>query len=138
VGHEWTDRVPEDIFMPEFVKTGYEPILNQEIMAQGTEADLRLYGYQTRAAYLKARKNLASGMFALPVTIDALFGSYVQAREFNSLPLLSMQFVSTSPENIRRDFLAYTNYPAFKLQIATDIKLVRCLPYNSVPETFGF
>lgn len=138
VGHEFTDKVPDDWFMPEFAKTGFEPILNQELMAQGTEDDTKLFGYQTRNAYLKARKNLASGMFALPVSADKLFGSYVQAREFSQLPKLSMQFVSTSPENIRRDFLAYTNYPAFKLQFATDVKLIRALPYMSTPETFGF
>lgn len=138
VGHEFTDKVPDDWFMPEFAKTGFEPILNQELMAQGTEDDTKLFGYQTRNAYLKSRKNLASGMFALPISADRLFGSYVQAREFSQLPKLSMQFVSTSPENIRRDFLAYTNYPAFKLQFATDVKLIRALPYMSTPETFGF
>lgn len=138
VGRDFTNQVAEDFFMPEFSKTGFEPVLNQEIFAQGTEDDLKLYGYQTRNAYLKARQNLVSGMFALPDTADRLFSSYVQAREFDSLPKLSMQFVSTSPENIRRDMLAYTNYPAFKLQIATDIKLIRALPYMSTPETFGF
>lgn len=138
VGRDFTNQVAEDFFMPEFSKTGFEPILNQELMAQGTEDDLKLYGYQTRNAYLKARQNLVSGMFALPATADKLFSSYVQAREFDSLPKLSLQFVSTCPENIRRDMLSYTNYPAFKLQIATDIKLIRALPYMSTPETFGF
>lgn len=138
VGHEWTDVNPEDWFMPEFSKTGFEPILNQEIFPQNTEEDLGLFGYQTRSCYLKARQNRASGMFAVPSEYDKLFSTYVQAREFASLPKLSLQFVSCSPENVRRDFLAYTKYPAFKLQIASDVRLVRALPYASTPETFGF
>lgn len=138
VGHEWTDILPEDWFMPEFAKTGFEPILNQEIFPQNTEEDLELFGYQTRNCYLKARSNRSSGMFAVPSDYDQLFASYVQAREFASLPRLSLQFVSCSPENVRRDFLAYTRYPAFKLQLASDVKLVRALPYASTPETFGF
>lgn len=138
VGHEWTDLLPEDQFVPEFAQTGFEPILNQEIYPQGTDDDLKLYGYQTRNSYLKARNNRSSGLMSLPSSVDRLFGSYVQAREFNGLPKLSVQFVQTSPENIRRDFLAYTNYPAFKLQIASDVKLIRSLPYKSTPNTFGF
>lgn len=138
VGHEWTDVLPEDQFVPEFAQTGYEPVLNQEIFPQGTNDDLQLYGYQTRNAYLKARQNRASGLMSLPSSIDKLFGSYVQAREFSELPKLSVQMVSMSPKNVRRDFLAYTNYPAFKLQIASDVRLIRNLPYRSTPNTFGF
>lgn len=138
VGHEWTDVLPEDQFIPEFAQTGYEPILNQEIYPQGTDDDLQLFGYQTRNAYLKARQNRASGLMSLPSSVDKLFGSYVQAREFSELPKLSVQMVSMSPKNVRRDFLAYTNYPAFKLQIASDVRLIRNLPYRSTPNTFGF
>lgn len=138
VGHEWTDILPEDQFIPEFAQTGYEPVLNQEIYPQGTDDDLQLFGYQTRNAYLKARQNRASGLMSLPSSVDKLFGSYVQAREFSELPKLSVQMVSMSPENVRRDFLAYTNYPAFKLQIASDVRLIRNLPYRSTPNTFGF
>lgn len=138
VGHEWTDVTPEDWFMPEFSKTGFEPILNQEIYPQNSNTDLELFGYQTRNCYLKARQNRASGMFAVPADYDKLFSTYVQAREFSSLPKLSLQFVSCSPDNVRRDFLAYTKYPAFKLQIASDVRLVRALPYATTPETFGF
>lgn len=138
VEHKWTDLLPEEQFMPEFARTGFEPILNQEIFAQNNELDLQLFGYQTRNAYLKARSNVASGLMAVPYELDRLFGSFVQAREFDGLPKLSLQFVSVSPENVRRDFLAYENYPAFKVQIATDMSIIRALPWQSTPETFGF
>lgn len=138
VGHEWTDLHPEKWFVPEDANLGYQPILNQEIYPQGTADDEGLFGYQTREAYLKARQNRVSGQLAIPNTVDRLFGSYVQAREFNVLPKLSLQFVTASPQNIDRSFLAYKNYPAFRLQFATDVKLTRALPYASTPNTFGF
>lgn len=138
VGHEWTDLQAEKWFVPEDANLGYEPILNQEIFPQGTADDEGLFGYQTREAYLKARQNRVSGQLAIPNSIDRLFGSYVQSREFNVLPKLSLQFVTASPQNIDRSFLAYKNYPAFRLQFATDVKLTRALPYASTPNTFGF
>lgn len=138
VGHEWTDLQAEKWFVPEDANLGYEPILNQEIYPQGTADDEGLFGYQTRDAYLKARQNRVSGLLSVPNSIDRLFGSYVQSREFNSLPKLSLQFVTASPMNIDRSFLAYKNYPAFRLQFATDVKLTRALPYASTPNTFGF
>lgn len=138
VGHEWTDLQAEKWFVPEDANLGYEPILNQEIYPQGTADDEGLFGYQTREAYLKARQNRVSGQLAIPNSVDRLFGSYVQSREFNVLPKLSLQFVTASPQNIDRSFLAYKNYPAFRLQFATDVKLTRALPYSSTPNTFGF
>lgn len=138
IGHEWTDLQAEKWFVPEDANLGYEPILNQEIFPQHTASDEGLFGYQTREAYLKARQNRVSGQLAIPNSIDRLFGSYVQSREFNALPKLSLQFVTASPINIDRSFLAYKNYPAFRIQFATDVKLTRALPYASTPNTFGF
>lgn len=137
-GHEWTDLTFDDQFQPEFANLGYQAILNQEIFPQGNSYDDDLFGYQTRYAYLKQRNNTVSGMFDLDSTQDSVFGPYVQARRFDSLPALSMQFVTMSPDNLDRSFLSFSNLPAFKLQFASDVQIVRALPYQSTPETFGF
>lgn len=135
----WTDIHQSDIFYPEYANLGYEPILNRELYVTGNEAiDNGLAGYQTRLSYLKQRRNVATGLFGLPQGTDKLFSAYVQAREFDSLPKLSAEFVSMSPENVRRDFLSFTKQPAFKLQFATDLKVTRALPFQSTPNTFGF
>lgn len=135
----WTDTHQSEIFYPEYANLGYEPILNRELFVTGNEAtDKGLAGYQTRLAYLKQRRNVAGGLFALPAGTDKLFSAYVQAREFTSLPKLSAEFVSMSPANVRRDFLAFTKQPAFKLQFASDVSCVRALPFQSTPNTFGF
>lgn len=135
----WTDVNQSDIFYPEYANLGYEPVLNRELYVTGDEViDTGLAGYQTRLSYLKQRRNVASGLFSLPQGNDKLFSAYVQAREFSSLPRLSAEFVSMSPENVRRDFLSFTKQPAFKLQFASDVKCVRALPFQSTPNTFGF
>lgn len=135
----WTDTHQSEIFYPEYANLGYEPILNRELFVTGNEAtDKGLAGYQTRLAYLKQRRNVAGGLFALPAGTDKLFSAYVQAREFTSLPRLFAEFVSMSPANVRRDFLAFTKQPAFKLQFASDVSCVRALPFQSTPNTFGF
>lgn len=135
----WTDVNQSDIFYPEFANLGYEPVLNRELYVSGDEAvDTGLAGYQTRLSYLKQRRNVAGGLFSLPQGNDKLFSAYVQAREFSSLPKLSAEFVSMSPQNVRRDWLSFTKQPAFKLQFASDLTVVRALPFQSTPNTFGF
>lgn len=139
VDRVWTDVHQSDIFYPEYANLGYEPVLNRELYVSGDEAiDNGLAGYQTRLAYLKQRRNVAGGLFSLPQGNDKLFSAYVQAREFDSLPRLSAEFVSMSPQNVRRDWLSFTKQPAFKLQFATDVSCVRALPFQSTPNTFGF
>ena len=139
IDHLWFDKVPEDIYWPELANLGYQPLLNREIFTTGDDnIDNDLFGWQTRYAYLKSRENCVRGMFSLPPSLDMAFSSYAQSRDFSSLPKLSNQFVTMSPNNLRRDYLAYPSQPAYKVQFASDISLVRALPYQSVPNTFGF
>lgn len=139
VSRDFTDLNPDDWFLPGLAKLSYQPILNEDIFAQGVEAsDKNVFGYQTRFWYLKARSNRVSGLFLLPSDNDLYWSAYSQARHFTSLPALSLDFVTASPMNIRRDLLAYPLYPAFILQWASDVELIRALPYQSEPETFGF
>lgn len=139
VDREWTDLTWDSQYQPEFASLGYQPILNQELYVQGDDAvDKSLFGYQTRYAYLKQRRNEVSGLFTLTPEQDNVFGPYLQARRFSELPSLSSQFVTMSPDNIDRSFLSFENLPAFRLQFASEVRLVRALPYQSTPNTFGF
>ncbi|QCS37474.1 major capsid protein [Tortoise microvirus 107] len=138
IGHEFTDITQDDWFTPEFAQLGYEPVLNREIMVTNSESDSDLFGYTTRFSYLKQRRNFVSGLMAVRPEDDAYFSAFSQSRYFKTLPALSLQFAVMSPQNIRRDFLAFPNYPAFRLQFASDVRLVRALPYQSEPNTFGF
>ena len=126
-------------YWPEFASLGYQPILNKEVyFSNNSSVDDDLFGWQTRAYELKTRRNINRGLMSLPSSTDSIASAYSQAREFSSLPKLSAQFVSMSPQNIRRDFLAYPKQPAFKLQFASDVTAIRTVPYNTQPNTFGF
>ena len=129
----------EDIPFPEFESLSPEPILNKEIyVSENDSVDNGLFGYQERMTYLKVRQNVNRGLFQMKPDKDYLFGSFTQARWFNYLPKLSYQFLCMSPNNMRRDFLAFPKYPAFRLQFLTNCFVVRGLSYTSEPETFGF
>ena len=129
----------EDIPFPEFESLSPEPILNKEIyVSENDSVDNGLFGYQERMTYLKVRQNVNRGLFQMKPDKDYLFGSFTQSRWFTSLPKLSYQFLCMFPQNMRRDFLAFPKYPAFRLQFLTNCFVVRGLSYTSEPETFGF
>lgn len=128
-----------DYYYPEFASLQPQAIQNQEIFVSGNEAkDKDLFGYQERDTEYKVRQNRVAGMFALPPSTDSLFSAYTQAQIFIDTPALSNQFATLSPDNVRRDWLAYPINPMFKFQYASRIRAVRNIPYQSVPQTFGF
>lgn len=129
----------EDYVFPEFQNLGPQPILNKEIFVADNDTDNEdLFAYQEPFTFAKVRYNVNRGFFQVKPDKDRFFGAFTQARWFNSVPKLSYQFLCMCPDNMRRDWLAYPAYPAFRMQIASNVKLVRKLAYMSQPETFGF
>lgn len=139
-------KTSEDFYWPEFDNLGPQPILNKEIYQTGTaETDNDLFGYaKNRYYWMKSRQNVNRGLFQLPsiftgeTATDSLFSAGTQAREFESLPSLSYQFKVMDPNSTRKDWLAYPKEPMFKIQVASKIRAIRPMSYNSQPETFGF
>lgn len=133
----WTDKVQSDLYFPEFANLGFQPILNERVFVSGDESvNNNLFGYSTRYLEYKTRLNKVSGLLQLKDT-DLLFSAYAQSRYYPSAPSLSLQFVTMSPMNLRRDWLSYPNQPAFKVQFASDITAVRALPYQCQPSRLG-
>lgn len=135
------ENVMEDYYFPEFEQLGMQPILNKELKLIGNNSkDNDLWGYQERYSYLKTRQNVNRGLFRLKSETDTLFSAATQSREFagTEAPKLSYQFVTQSPENTRRDWLAYENEPMFKVQIASKVMATRNMSYASRPNNFGF
>lgn len=138
--HFWRhERVFEEMIQPEFQGLSPEPIYNDEIYVSGNkDTDRGLFCYQERYSYLKQRLNCNRGLFSASEDNDKLFTAYTQARWFTSKPTFSYQFLVMSPDNVRRDSLAYQYYPMFRLQFATKAYVTRELAYMSEPNTFGF
>ena len=128
-----------DYFFPEFAALSPEGIRNSEIFISGVKTvDDDLFGYSRRWSHLIGRSNRVGGLFALPSSTDNLFSAYTQAFEFDNIPLLSNQFVTLTPENVRRDMFAYYSQPMFKIQLASRVRGRRPVPYDVRPNTFGF
>lgn len=138
--HFWRhEEVFEQMVQPEFQGLSPEPIYNDEIYISGdANEDKGLFCYQERYQYLKQRVNANRGLFTAAPTKDRLFSAYTQARWFEEKPTFSYQFLVMSPDNMRRDMLAYPNYPMFRIQFATKAYVTRELAYASEPNTFGF
>lgn len=127
-----------DFIQPEFEGLSPQPILNKELFVSGDSNDEDLFCYQERNTSYKVRQNVNRGLFQCRPDKDILFGAFTQARWFENRPKFSYQFCVMSPENIRRDWLAYPVYPAFRAQILSKVFITRSLSYSSVPNTFGF
>lgn len=133
-----TEITFDDFAQPEFQGLSPEGILNKEIYISGNDQDNGLFAYQERYTYLKVRQNVNRGLMQCKPDKDLLFSAYTQARWFDSLPMFSYQFLCMSPDNLRRDWLAYPAYPAFRCQFLSEVFVTRKLAYTSEPNTFGF
>ncbi len=128
-----------DFVQPEFEGLSPQPILNKELYVSSNPSDNEdMFAYQERNTTYKVRQNVNRGLFQVSPEKDILFSAFTQARWFSSKPVFSYQFCVMSPDNIRRDWLAYPKYPAFRAQIASKVIAVRSLSYSSQPNTFGF
>lgn len=133
----WTDKTQSDLYFPEFANLGFQPILNERVFVSDNDnVNTNLFGYSTRYLEYKTRLNKVSGLLQLKDT-DLLFSAYAQSRYYPSAPSLSLQFVTMSPMNLRRDWLSYPNQPALKVQFASDITAIRPLPYQCQPSRLG-
>lgn len=137
----WTQKVMEDFYFPEDEGLGLEEVMKSELTWDGKSMSSpdELFGYQERNTTYKSRHNKVAGMFALPPSADALFSSMSQSRFLNSgQAILSQDFLTMSPKNMRRDYLAYPAYPAMMVSFADNIRARRPMSYQNVPNTFGF
>lgn len=133
------ENVFNDFIQPEFEGLSPQAILNKELFVGTSDLDNDdLFCYQERNTTYKVRQNVNRGLFQCQPDKDRLFGAFTQARWFQQKPIFSYQWLCMSPDNVRRDWLAYPVYPAFRCQILSDVKVVRSLSYYSEPNTFGF
>lgn len=133
------ESVFDDYIQPEFESLSPQAIFNKEIFVCDNDSDNDdLFCYQERNTSYKVRQNVNRGLFCCKPDKDILFGAFTQARWFAEKPIFSYQFLCMSPENIRRDWLAYPVYPAFRCQLLSEVFITRSLSYSSVPNTFGF
>lgn len=87
----WHRETKEDYWQREFEHIGQQEVLNQEVYADGTEADTAVFGYQNRYDEYRRGVNSIAGEFR--TTQDY----WHMARIFANRPALNADFVSANP-----------------------------------------
>lgn len=87
----WSRTTKDDYWQLEFEHIGQQEVLNQEVYADGTEADKQTFGYQNRYDEYRRGVNTVSGEFR--TTLDF----WHMARVFANRPALNADFVESNP-----------------------------------------
>lgn len=87
----WHRETKEDYWQKEFEHIGQQEVLNQEVYADGTEADTATFGFQNRYDEYRRGVNTIGGEFR--TTQDY----WHMARIFANRPALNADFISANP-----------------------------------------
>lgn len=128
----WSKRSRYDYYFPEFAQLSPQAVLTKELFCgTNTETNNTVFGYQGRYSEYRTATNIVTGLLRDSSKLD--FYTYTLARDFDSAPTLSSEFIS-SQGTIRHDaFVAGTSLPPFICQVGIGCRAVRPLPYQNVP-----
>ena len=123
-----------EMFMPERVKLGMQPILNKELYYQGNNGnevgeDEYLWAYQNPFDEYRYMENRIHGKIA--DKSNNSFSPYTQARFFDSLPNWGKEF--SEAKNVSKKYLAAKVEDAYTAQFKINVRAVRPLPYRAIP-----
>lgn len=129
INRMWTRRTRFDHYWPALAHLGEQTVLNREIFAQGTSADLNVFGYQERYAEYRYKPSLITGSMRsdAPAPLDI----WHLAQDFSALPTLNDAFIQENPP-VKR-VLAVPTEPDFLFDAYFDYKCARPMPTYSVP-----
>lgn len=129
----WTRSDMFDFYWPSFAHLGEQAVLNQEIYAQGTSDDEKVFGYQERYAEYRYKPSMITGQFRS--TYSQTLDVWHLSQKFDSLPTLSDQFIQDHPPVSR--VVAVPTYPHFLLDVKFNLKCIRPMPMFGTPGMMG-
>lgn len=118
-----------DFYEPLLNGLGEQAVLNREIYAQGTVADVDVFGYQERFAEYRFKMSEITGKFRStdPQTLDV----WHLSQELGALPALNSSFITEAVPMDR--VLAVSDEPDFLMDAFYDYTHVRPMPIRSNP-----
>lgn len=128
----WTELEQNSQYFPILNNLSPEPILNKQLFSDGQNDD-DIFAWTERFQSYKVRSNKALNFLSLPSEKAIYDTSQIMARRFNSLPTLSADFVTCSPDNVDMSPFSVTTEPPFDISIACRVDKVSPMPYVSVP-----
>ena len=97
---KWSRTKRFDYYFPVFANISEQPILNQEIYAQGNTEDTEVFGYQEAWAEYRYVPNRVSG--AMRSNYAQTLDSWHLADDYSSLPILGSEWIQETQVNIDR------------------------------------
>lgn len=132
----WSRRKRFDFYLPAFAHIGEQPVYNREIYWQGganRHVNDEVFGYQEAWADYRYKPSIVSGYFRSNAPGGSL-DSYHYADDYNSLPMLSEDWIVEPTENIDRTIAAESEYVhQFIADIFLKMKCTRPMPVYSIP-----
>lgn len=128
----WSRRDRLDYYFPVFANIGEQAVKNKEIMAQGTDEDDEVFGYQEAWADYRYKPSHVTGEMrsSSPQTLD----SWHLADDYETLPALSDAWIRENKETVDR-VIAVTSQITHQLfaDIYVECRSVRPMPVYSIP-----
>lgn len=129
----WTRSTRFSYYDPMLANLGEQPVLNQEIYAQGNNKDTEVFGYQEAWADYRYRTNMVTS--EMRSTYAQSLDAWHYADHYTSLPTLSSDWIKEGSENIARTLAVEDtkhNYQ-FICNFYFDQTWTRPMPIYSVP-----
>lgn len=129
----WTRSTRFSYYDPMLANLGEQPVLNQEIYAQGNSKDTEVFGYQEAWADYRYRTNMVTS--EMRSTYAQSLDAWHYADHYTSLPTLSSDWIKEGTENIARTLAVEdTNHSyQFICNFYFDQTWTRPMPIYSVP-----
>lgn len=129
----WTRSTRFSYYDPMLANLGEQPVLNQEIYAQGNAKDTEVFGYQEAWADYRYRTNMVTS--EMRSTYAQSLDAWHYADHYTSLPTLSNDWIEEGTENIARTLAVEdTNHSyQFICNFYFDQTWTRPMPIYSVP-----
>lgn len=129
----WTRSTRFDFYDPIFANIGEQPILNRELYAQGTAADIGVFGYQEAWADYRYKPDRVAGYFRSNIPEGSL-DAWHYADDYDKLPTLSAEWMNETEANVNRT-IAVQSDKAHQLifDVTVNSTMVRPMPVYSVP-----
>lgn len=124
VPRQWHRRTTFDFPFIEFQHLSEQGILNNEIYTQGTEDDLKIFGFQSMYDELRVKQNMVCN------DMRDLFDYWHLSRTFEELPLLNQSFIDCVPS---KRIFAVQDEPGFIVHYGNLISAVRPLSITGQP-----
>lgn len=128
----WTRSTRFTYYDPMLANLGEQAVLNQEIYAQGNEADTEVFGYQEAWADYRYRTNMVTS--EMRSTYAQTLDAWHYADKYNELPKLSSSWIKEGTENIDRTLAVKSGLShQFICNFFYDQTWTRPMPIYSVP-----